>query len=47
MYQSVPVLCAVWLLAEAFAAPAAVRYVLLAASAYLFCVAGVQQAMRT
>jgi len=40
------VLCALWLLAADFAAPAAVRYVLLAASTYLFFVAAVQQSLR-
>jgi phosphatidylcholine synthase len=40
------VLCAVWLLATDFAAAAAVKYVLLAASAYLFCIAAVQQSLR-
>lgn len=38
--------CALWLLAVDFAAPATVRYVLLAASTYLFCVAAVQQSLR-
>jgi phosphatidylcholine synthase len=38
---------AVWLLATNFTAPSAVKYVLLAASTYLFCVAAVQQSMRT
>ncbi len=40
-------LCAVWLLATNFGAHPAVKYVLLAASAYLFCVAAVQQRLRT
>jgi phosphatidylcholine synthase len=41
------VVCALWLLAADFAAPTAVKYVLLTASAYLFCVAAVQQSLRT
>jgi phosphatidylcholine synthase len=41
------VVCALWLLAADFAAPSAVKYVLLAASTYLFCVAAVQQSLRT
>ena len=40
------VLCALWLLGTNFAAPGFVRYVLLAASIYLFCVAAAQQALR-
>jgi len=39
--------CALWLLATDFAAPPAVRYLLLAASTYLFCVAAAQQSLRT
>ncbi len=41
------VLCALWLLATNFTAPAAVKYVLLAASVYLFCIAAVQQSLRS
>ncbi len=41
------VACAIWLLATNFAAPSAVNWVLLAASAYLFCIAAIQQALRT
>jgi phosphatidylcholine synthase len=40
------VLCALWLLATDFAAAPAVKYVLLAASAYLLCIAAVQQSLR-
>jgi phosphatidylcholine synthase len=40
------VLCALWLLATNFTAPDAVKYVLLAASTYLFFVAAVQQSLR-
>lgn len=41
------VLCAFWLLGTNFAAPTVVKYVLLAASAYLFCIAAVQHSLRT
>lgn len=41
------VACALWLLATDFTAPGFVKYLLLAASAYLFCVAAVQQSLRT
>ena len=41
------VVCAIWLLATNFAAPPSVKWVLLAASTYLFCIAAVQQALRT
>jgi phosphatidylcholine synthase len=41
------IFCALWLLATNFTTPAAVRYVLLAASAYLFCIAAVQQRLRS
>jgi phosphatidylcholine synthase len=41
------VVCALWLLGTDLAAPSFVKYVLLAASTYLFCVAAVQQSLRT
>jgi phosphatidylcholine synthase len=40
------VFCAVWLLLTDFVAAPAVKYALLAASAYLFCIAAVQQSLR-
>lgn len=47
MVVGVWVICALWLLATNFTAPAAAKYLLLAASAYLFGIAAVQQSLRT